>query len=82
MENIGDQQQQMTDTVATGFAQPRQQLDCRLNAGDRYECRSCGPYLREQLESRSGDDAESSLGTQEQRLDVVAGVVFPKCTQR
>ena len=35
-----------------------------------------GADLRKQLQARGGDDPERALGAEEQRLDVVAGVVL------
>src|SRR4051812_31442340 len=64
------------DAVATGLPQISQQVDSRLNACNSGE--GCGgtAYFGEELQRCGGNDAESAFRTQEQRLDVIACVVF------
>ncbi len=74
-------QLERADAIATRVAQQREQGNCRLNVFDCDQRRRGSPYLRKQLEAGGRNDPQRALGAQENRLDVVAGVVFAQRTE-
>ena len=63
-------------------AQPREQRHRGAHVGHGRERRGARANLRKELQARRRDHPERALGAEEQRLDVVAGVVLAQCRER
>jgi hypothetical protein len=68
--------------VATGVAQAGEELHRGAWVADRGKgCRKSAQF-RKELQARCGDDAKGAFRAEEQRLDVIAGVVLAQRPER
>src|SRR6185312_9171608 len=70
------------DTVAARLAQTGEQAHGGAWVGNCNERGREGLRLRKELQTGGSDDAESALGTEEERFDVVTRVVFAERPER
>src|SRR6185437_9284038 len=68
--------------IAARITQAREQRHGGARIGNGGEGRCEGAQLREELQARGGDDAEGAFRAEEERLDVVTGVVLAQGPER
>src|SRR5262252_1638610 len=74
-------QLERADTLAARGTQLAEQAHRGTHVGNRGERSGAHADLREELEARRGDDSERAFSAEEQRFDVVTGVVFAQRAQ-
>ena len=69
------------ERAARHLGRQTEQFQCRLGRCHPDPCDLPAPGLREELENRCGDDAQRPLRTDEEVLQIVAGIVFFQLAQ-